>query len=78
MGEGGADAYWMMMLLAPLTIRIPLPLMTPADPEPMRDLLDFTVIPRTPALSLNWLVWIFGQRCFYTYYLTVVEGADAS
>ena len=50
---GNLVAYWMMMLLAPLTIRIPLPLMIPADPEPMRDLLDLTVIPRTPALSLK-------------------------
>lgn len=41
------------MLLAPLTIRRPLPLMIPAEPEPMRDLLDLTVMPRTPALSLR-------------------------
>lgn len=46
-------SYWMMTLLAPLTIRIPLPLMIPADPDPMRDLLEVTVIPRLPALSLQ-------------------------
>lgn len=40
------------MLLAPLTIRRPLPLITPLDPDPMSDLFDLTVIPRIPALSL--------------------------
>lgn len=44
--------YWMMMLLAPLTIRRPLPLITPEEPEPMMVLWEATVIPRTPALSL--------------------------
>lgn len=48
-----ARAYWMMMLLAPLTIRIPFPLMIPADPEPIRVLCELTVIPRIPALSLG-------------------------
>ena len=43
---------WMIMLLAPLTIRRPLPLITPLDPDPISDLLDLTVIPRIPALSL--------------------------
>lgn len=32
----------MMILLAPLTIRRPLPLITPLDPEPIKLLLDFT------------------------------------
>jgi hypothetical protein len=43
--------FWMMTFLTPLTIRMPLPLMTPLLPTPMRDLLDLTVIPRIPALS---------------------------
>lgn len=48
----GVYTYWMMMLLAPLTIRRPLPLMIPADPEPKMVLWEATVIPRVPALSL--------------------------
>lgn len=45
--------YWMIMLLAPLTILKPLPLIIPLDPEPMSVLSDATVIPSTPALSLT-------------------------
>ena len=46
-------SYWMITLFAPLTIRRPLPLMTPALPLPTMDLLDLTVMPREPALSLE-------------------------
>jgi hypothetical protein len=53
--------YWMIMLLAPLTIRRPLPLITPLDPDPRSDLLDLTVIPRTPALSLQPLVMLMPE-----------------
>lgn len=38
-----------MMLLAPLTIRRPLPLMMPELPDPMRLLLLVTVIPSVAA-----------------------------
>lgn len=48
--------HWMMMFLAPLTIRIPFPLIPPAEPLPTRLLFELTVIPRTPALSLHHLV----------------------
>ncbi|GMF74826.1 unnamed protein product [Aspergillus oryzae] len=44
--------YWIMTFSTPLTIRRPLPLMTPLVPSPIRDLLELTVIPREPALSL--------------------------
>lgn len=44
--------HWMIMLLAPLTIRRPLPLMIPAEPEPRMVLSEATVMPRVPALSL--------------------------
>lgn len=46
-------SYWIMILLAPLTIRRPLPLITPFDPWPSKVLLEATVIPRIPALSLH-------------------------
>lgn len=50
--SSGVYTYWMMMLLAPLTIRRPLPLMIPAEPEPRIVLSEATVIPSVPALSL--------------------------
>lgn len=50
--NSAVNTYWMMMLLAPLTIRRPLPRMIPAEPSPMMVLSEATVIPRTPALSL--------------------------
>jgi len=43
----------MMMLLAPLTIRKPLPLITPLEPDPIKLLLEAIFIPKTPAVSLN-------------------------
>lgn len=52
-GLGDSGAYWMMMLLAPETIRRPLPLMIPEDPSPRMVLSEATVIPRVPALSLS-------------------------
>lgn len=51
-GTGGEGRYWIMMLLAPLTIRRPLPLITPLEPSPMMVLSEATVIPKVPALSL--------------------------
>ena len=44
--------YCMIILLAPDTMRRPLPLITPAEPSPRRVLSEATVIPSTPALSL--------------------------
>lgn len=43
--------YWMMMLLAPETIRRPFPWMIPVEPSPIKVLSEATEIPRTPALS---------------------------
>lgn len=43
--------FWMMILLAPLTIFKPFPLMIPELPEPTSDLFDLTVIAEIAALS---------------------------
>lgn len=43
--------FWMMMFLTPLAMYTPLPLMTPAEPWPTRDLLDWTLIAFQAALS---------------------------
>jgi hypothetical protein len=43
--------FWMMMFFAPETMRMPLPLMTPLEPWPIKDLFEPTVMPKTPALS---------------------------
>lgn len=55
--------YWIMTLLAPLTIRNPLPLMTPLEPSPMMVLSEATVVPSMPALSLqNQLIYDIPPR----------------
>ena len=43
--------YWIMMLLAPETMRRPFPWMIPVEPSPIKVLSEATEIPRTPALS---------------------------
>lgn len=43
--------FWMIILLAPLTIFKPFPLMIPALPEPTSDLFDLTVMAEMAALS---------------------------
>lgn len=74
------ETHWMIILLAPLTIRSPLPLITPLDPIPRRDLFEPTVIPRTPALSL-WTrqqVEIASLIARDNYYVTETFGAVGS
>jgi hypothetical protein len=74
--------YWMIMLLAPLTILNPLPLMIPLDPDPKSVLSDATVIPSTPALSLH-PCQLLQDECrrtlvLGTHYVTDTEGASGS
>ena len=68
------------MLLAPLTILNPLPLIIPLEPDPKSVLSDATVIPRTPALSLEpcKLLRVTTSSCLETHYDTETEGAFGS
>jgi len=50
--KSSVSSYWMMTLLAPETIRRPLPLIIPVESSPRMVLLEATTIPRVPALSL--------------------------
>ena len=68
--------HWMMTLEVPLTMRRPLPMITPLLPSPMMVLSLATVMPSIPAASLKRRSEMFEKEAqVETYYLTETVGA---